>query len=430
MRENKPTMRSIGPRRYQLRFLTDLAAQVSGGGTPTQPGTDRRESRAAHARPPRYVWIAAACAMPLIAACNATAPVSGSPLSLAPQGRAERGTTLEFQLLDGATPIPSADASWQVSPSGPNALVRPGQVALGDTGLVTVTARTQSGTTTATIHVFAPPTIVFDMSDVGSSGTLGNRDIYRVALDGQELTRLTASNSDNQLPTAARGSIVFTSFRDGYPALYRVSVTGGPDQRLSALTMSAQQPALSSDGAHLAFIASDSGSNRVWTAAADGSGAAPATASFDPASAEEASPVWNTAGTSLAFVSTAQGNAALARLDLASGLGRMLTDGTTTDLDPSWSTDGASLAFSSTRDGDLGIFVIGVLTGQVQRISPTPSMAGEPTWLADGRLVYTAWSVTGGSSTSQLVWIDPSHPAVVHVIPTPAGNPEHGHEIR
>jgi len=367
--------------------------------------------------------------VPVISACDATSPVAPQ-LSLAPQGPAVRGTTLGLQLLDGATPVPATDAAWFVSPSGPNQLVNPGVVALGDTGMITISARTPHGSTTLTIHVAPPPTLVFDMSDVDPSGALGNRDIYRIALDGHDLVRLTAGTSDNESPTEAQGSIVFTSFRDGYPALYRVPAAGGPDARLSGLAMSAQQPALSRDGTRLAFITSSNGSNRVWTAAADGSGAAPATAAFDPASAEEASPSWNATESLLAFVSTAEGNAALAELDPASGQGRPLTNGSTSDLDPAWSPDGHTLAFSSTRDGDLGIFVMRLPAGQVRRISTYPSMAGEPTFLSDGRLVYTAWSYAGATVTSQLVWIDPAHPDVTHVIPTPAGNPDHPHELR
>jgi len=407
---------------------TQPRRQLSRCVTAASKGADGQSTRGRRTLP-KPAWIALTCLAPLVTACEATSPMAPQ-LSLAPQGPAERGMTLGLQLFDGATAVPASAAEWMVTPSGHNQIVNPGQIVLADTGTVTITARTQHGSTTLTVHVAPPPTLVFDMNDVDSSGSLGNRDIYRVALDGQELVRLTGSTADNEYPTEAQGSIVFTSFRDGYPALYRVPAAGGADARLGALTMSAQQPALSSDGSRLAFIISSNGSNRVWTAAADGSGAVPATASFDPPSAEEASPSWNGTGPTLAFVSTAGGNAALAELDLASGQGRALTNGSTTDLDPAWSADGRTLAFSSTRDGDLGVFTMNVPSGQVRRLLPYPSMAGEPTWLSDGRLVYTTWSYAGPIVTSQLVWIDPLNPSVVHVIPTPAGNPEHAHELR
>jgi Tol biopolymer transport system component len=378
----------------------------------------------------RIVWLGCVAVAPVIAGCDATAPMAPR-LTVAMQGAAERGSTIRLDVLDGGVPVSANAVSWSVIEGEPVRTLEPGQFELADTGIVTITAHTTSGSTTFTIRVAAPPTIVFDMHDIASSGSLANRDVYRAGLDGRGLVRLTSGAGDNEHPTAARGVVVFTSFRDGYPALYRLGVAGGPEARIAALTMSAQQPALSTDATRLAFIVSDSGSNRVWTSAADGSAASPTPGAFDPASAEDASPAWNATGTTLAFVSTANGSAGLARLDLASGLGTFLTDGSTTDLDPTWSPDGKQLAFSSTRDGDLGLFVMSLATGEVRRLSAQPSMAGEPAWLPDGRLVYTSWSYAAdGSIASQLTWIDPSHPDVLHPIPTPAGNPEHAQPVR
>jgi TolB protein len=268
------------------------------------------------------------------------------------------------------------------------------------------------------------------MHDVGTGGALGDYDVYRESLDGAGLTRLTSGTADNVEPTAANGLVVFTSYRDGYPALYRVSLDGGTESRLAGLSGSAFQPALSPDGSHLAFIAQDSGLNKLWLAASDGSGAARRAASFGSPSAEEASPAWSPSGDSVVFVSTTFGNAAIVGLSASTDSAWGITDGTFTDVDPSWSPDGRSVVFASTRDGDLGIFVLTLATGQVVRVSPQPGNAGQPCWLADGRIVYTEESSTASGIISQLNWADPSHPGVAHVIPAPAGNPENAQPIR
>jgi Tol biopolymer transport system component len=205
---------------------------------------------------------------------------------------------------------------------------------------------------------------------------------------------------------------------------------GGAGTRLTAVGGSAYQAALSAEGTKLAFIASDSGDDKLWIAAGDGSGAMRATAGFGSPSAEEAAPTWSPRGYRVAFVSTTLGDAALVSLSVSSDSAHPITNGTTTDVDPAWSPTGQELAFSSNRDGDLGIFVLTLATGEVRRVSPEPSTAGQPSWLSDGRIVYTSWTVNGADVTSQLVWIDPASPSVVHTVTTPAGDPEYARAAR
>jgi Tol biopolymer transport system component len=379
------------------------------------------------------VWAALATLAITLGGCespSALAPTAQSPLTITAQGRLERGATVELQVTRNGTPVNTGDVTWTTSAAGRVRLVQPDTAVLMDTGDVTIIAHVGIGNTTLTVHVAAPPAIVFAMHDVGTGGALGDYDVYRASLDGEGLTRLTSGTADNVEPTAANGVVVFTSYRDGYPALYRVSLGGGAESRLPGLAGSAFQPSLSPDGSHLAFIAPDSGLDKLWLAASDGSGAVRPTANAGSSSAEEASPSWSPSGGAVAFVSTTLGNAAIFGLAAATDSAWSFTDGTYTDVDPSWSPDGRSVAFASTRDGDLGIFVLTVATGQVTRVSPSPSNAGQPCWLPDGRIVYTEESSTASGIISQLNWTDPSHPGVAHVIPTPAGNPENAQPIR
>jgi Tol biopolymer transport system component len=397
-------------------------------------GAVRRDDPAAHGRwSAGAVWAALATLAITLGACEAPsslAPAAQSPLTIAAQGRLERGAAIQLHVMRDGTPVSAGDISWTTTSATRVRLVQPDTAVLMDTGNVTITAHVGIGNTTLTVHVAAPPAIVFAMHDVGAGGALGDYNVYRASLDGEGLTRLTSGTADNDEPTAANGVVVFTSYRDGYPALYRVSVNGGAESRLPALTGSAFQPSLSADGSHLAFIAPDSGLDKLWLAAPDGSGAVRPATNFGSPSAEEASPSWSPSGDSLAFVTTTFGNAAIAGLATSTDSAWGVTDGSFTDVDPSWSPDGRSVAFASTRDGDLGIFVLTVATGQVVRISPAPSNAGQPCWLADGRIVYTEEYSAASGIISQLNWADPSHPGEPHVIPTPAGNPENPQPIR
>jgi Tol biopolymer transport system component len=246
--------------------------------------------------------------------------------------------------------------------------------------------------------------------------------VYRMTLDGQQLVRLTSGTADNEQPTAADSVVVFTSFRDGFAALYTVPTAGGVETRLTAAPAPASQPALSRDGTRLAFISPSGGFDQLWTAAADGSGATVTIGSAGFASAIQASPSWAPQGDTLVAVTTQFGNTALVQLAVATATETALTDGSTTDLSPAWNAAGLTIAFASTRGGDLGVFLLTRSSGNIQRVTPAPSTAGEPAWLPDGRIVYTS----GMGSTTQLRWVDPAHQDTGHVIPTPAGgNPQH-----
>lgn len=282
-----------------------------------------------------------------------------------------------------------------------------------------ISARIGSTTTIVGLHVALPPVVAFDLQD---SGGLGNRDVYRETLDWQGLVRLTSGAADNEQATVADSTVVFTSYRNGYAALYAVPTSGGTETLLAAAPTPASQAALSPDGTRLAFISPSLGIDHLWTAAPDGSGATLATGSAGFGTAIQASPTWAPAGDTVTVVSTEFGNAALVRLAIATGVETALTNGTTTDLSPAWSPDGSTIAFALTRDGDLGLFLLTVSSNTVTRLTPAPSTDGEPAWLHDGRIVYTS----GIGSATQLRWIDPAHPDTGHVIPTPAGgNPRH-----
>ncbi len=372
-----------------------------------------RSTRAHH-------WIAATVALAACACGDPTAPA----YRIVATGYLERGATLSLALLQGGMPVPTGDVVWTGSPASAVAILPGGVAQLTDTGGVTITARFRSSTTGLPLHVAMPPTVVFDLQD---SGGLGNRDVYRETLDGRDLTRLTSATADNEQPTSSPTQVIFTSYRDGYAALYTVPVTGGTETRLTAAPASASQAALSRDGMKLAFISPSGGTDHLWTSAANGTSAAVVLGSSAFQGALQSNPTWSPAGDTVAVMSTEFNNPALVRITLGATQEVALTTGTTTDLSPAWSSDGQTIAFASTRNGSLGIFVLSVATDAVAPITTTASPAGEPAWLSDGRILFVSES---GTST-QMRWIDPAHPDTSHVIATPSGgNPHHPSELR
>ncbi|HET6230661.1 MAG TPA: hypothetical protein VFE05_11380 [Longimicrobiaceae bacterium] len=260
----------------------------------------------------------------------------------------------------------------------------------------------------------ALPVVVFDRV------TGGNRDIWRVALDGSDLVRITSNVADDQNPTVAQGLVVFTSFRDTAADLYRIPLTGGAETRLTQQHVDLLDAAYSSNGLRLAYTNDVSGVSRLYTSKADGTGGAPATTGSGQI---EAGPTWKPRADtssahldSIAFVSTLTGGSDI-YIATPGGAATLLVGGPNAEVEPAWSPDGTQVAFVSDRTGDTEIFTVNVSTGVVTRLTNRAGTDNGPAWLADGRLVYTAWV----GSTPHLEWLDPAAPATTHVIPTGTG---------
>jgi hypothetical protein len=261
-----------------------------------------------------------------------------------------------------------------------------------------------------TLYVSAPvvPAIVAEMWPGG------NRDIYRMGIDGNDAVRLSTSALTDANPTVAQGRVVFTSYRDGNAELYSVSLRGGAETRLTSTpSFNETGPALSPDGTRLAWTGGVSGAiTKVYYGAADATGQA----QVNPAGSSDAiesSPNWASA-TQLAFTSAAGGSADVYGATIA-GASAVLAGGTYADVEPAWSPDGTRLAFASNRSGDTELYILTVSSGVVTRLTTRTGSDGAPTWLSDGRIVYTCTSGT----TFHLCIVDPANPAGWQTLSTP-----------
>ncbi len=351
----------------------------------------------------------------MVVACGeATGP---EDLVIGIEGRLERSAVVSLSATFEGRVLADSEVSWTAEPAGAVSFLAGDSAALRQSGQVTLSAHATVASGALTFEVAVPPTIVFDLLHDG------NRDIYRAALDGQDLVRLTTHSGDDSDPTAVGDGVVFVSYRDGNGELYVTSLRGGPPTRLTSTDVAEAGPALSRDGGWLAYTRSDGGVPKLWVGRSDGSAAVRVTETFGFAGSIEASPSWAPLGDRLAFVSTSEGTADLFTYSVPTGdFSALVPDsGSRAEVEPAWSLDGAWVAFVTDRTGDTEVHMLEVATGELSQLTDRPGSDGHPTWVPDGRLVYVAWT----DGTPHLRWLDPQAPDVIHDINIGPGEPRH-----
>jgi Tol biopolymer transport system component len=334
-------------------------------------------------------------------------------------GRIERSSTAQVRVVFEGEPVADSLIEWTAEPPNLLQFLSEGRVTFLSAGTVTLQAEAQIEARsivmgTRVLEIALPPRVVFDLL------LNGNRDIYSMFLDGDGLESLTDAAADDEDPTAAGGTIVFTSFRDGNAELYSVPLDGsGPAVRLTDTADSEIQPALTPGGGQIAYTANPTGVFKLWTVQADGSNAQAVTVGFGTGGSVEASPSWGPSGDRLVFVSTTNGTADVFTLQIPGGTPTVLVLSNTAAVEPAWSMDGESVVFASDSTGDTELFLLDLNTMALTQLTDRPGADGEPAWLPDGRIVYTAWI----GNTPTLRWLDPADPSATVEIPTGTGAP-------
>jgi hypothetical protein len=374
--------------------------------------------------PRTTVWIRATLAGALcaMAGCDsATQPPNGR---IVITGRIERGSVVDVSVVTNVDSVGVLQAAVSFDPVGAAEATFDGNhFILRTAGPVTVTVNLPEGGTIAKlIEVAKPPVIVFDMT------VEGNRDIYRAAIDGGELTRLTTDAGTDQQPTAAKDLVIFSSFRAGNGELYSRSLNaGGVDTRLTNSVVNEIDPRLSPDGQRLAYVRDDGSTQRVWIAKSNNAEAAALTSGFGFGGTTEGSPSWRSSSDSLVFMATATGTARLYLAGAAAGaVPAPLMAASSSDsvfVEPAWGPPGATLTFTTgAAGGGSRVALYRRSDATTTFLSAATVSAGQAAFLPDGRIVF---SVFDSPTSSHLVWVDPADPAALHPITLAGTAPAH-----
>jgi TolB protein len=176
------------------------------------------------------------------------------------------------------------------------------------------------------------------------TGSRGNKEIAIADYDGFGPRSVTRNGSINLMPVWSPDtrSLAFTSYKGGYPDLYRAfPFERRPEQTLAAFTGINSSPAFSPDGRTILMTLSKDGNPEIYA------------------------------------------------LTLSTGAFRRLTRHPGIDTDPTWSPTGRDIAFVSDRLGTPHVFVMDADGGNVRQLT----FAGfhtQPRWSPKGdTIVYT-----------------------------------------
>lgn len=341
-------------------------------------------------------------------------------------GRAERGATVEVALTtDGTDTIPVLQAQVTFLPAtAAEASLSGNGFVLKEAGQVTVRVSHATGVVDSdAIQVVRPPSIVFDMT------VAGNRDVYRVDLDGLSQERLTTDPGADMTPTSAKGTLVFTSFRAGNGELYSkpIAAAGGADVRVTTTAANESHARLSPDGQRMIYLRDDGSNVRVWLGRADGTqGAALTSSGFGFGGSTEGSASWRSTSDSIVFMATASGTARVYVVGAAAGAtpveAAAPAGGDSVFVEPAWSADASLLAFTVAGPGGSSrIAVRRRLDGAMTLVTPANISCGQPVFLADGRLVFTVFDSV---NATHMAWIDTADPDAMHPIMVAGTTPQ------
>jgi TolB protein len=247
------------------------------------------------------------------------------------------------------------------------------------------------------------------------------KEIFIADYDGTNERQVTRTGAINLSPAFSPDgqTIYFTSFRDGDPQLFRVSVSNGEVRKLTNFQGIAAAPAVSPDGKKIACVLSKDGNSEIYVLDLDGRvikrvthhQAIESSPTWSPdgrmlafssdrtgapqiyltdsdglttrrltfAGSYNDSPIWSQRGDRITFVSrTKQGRFDLASIDTSGVEYRIMTE-VGQNENPHFAPDGKHIVFSSTRLSEGDIYTMD-LSGQNQRRMTRTGNCSNPTW--------------------------------------------------
>ncbi len=218
-----------------------------------------------------------------------------------------------------------------------------------------------------------------------ASDETGHDEIWVMDIATRNATRLTDDPASDRHPAwfPDGKSLAFASDRGGEPGIWTVALSGG---KATLLLARAEDPAISPDGARIAFATRDaSGTLRVAVAPVAEPTAIKVLTGPSDGAFDHRDPSWSPDGRRICY----QDLRDIWVIPATGGKATMLTDHVAASWQPAWSADGRLVYFSSSREGPLALWRIPAVGGTPERVTMGTGPEVQPSLSRDGtRLAY------------------------------------------
>jgi TolB protein len=243
------------------------------------------------------------------------------------------------------------------------------------------------------------------------------KEIWAMNWDGSNQHAITHFNSISIEPAISPDGarLAFTSYVHGTPGIFVFSVDPVRDLHFYNQAASVNStPSFTPDGKQILYSSSAGGCCRIFIASLNGSGFRPITHSTFIDTEPKVNPK---TGTDVVFVSGRSGPQQIYRMTIDGGDIERLSDGTGEAANPAWHPDGQIIAFSWTRGfaaGKFNIFTMDVTTRKYVQLTHDEGRNENPSWAPDGVHIVFGSTRNGRSQ----IWTMLADGTQAHVLTT------------